>query len=476
MWENLLPRRRALTHGLESDLEHPSASLRVCQPTGPSSMAISGSKYDADDHRTMRKLIQSFENMDNLVIEMAQGYRDLTVTPPGLASRVLGIFGQTQPAGNILEDGLHILEAAREAYLNSNYDMESMLAYIARTSELAPTWQLMTASMLRLKNTQVANSPETTYWSLIYRRLERAGTVAWESVVPASSILSKAGEEVGEGRGGAHMLNAIIDKFAALDDVLDVLHLEFGHGDQRQRFSDELRDTLYVLVKFIKPLSDHIVIVKSFALIQYFSSSGGYAPLPSAEQIQALKAEIRHRRNMRQASNEAEMASPDPPIQTSAIATVSGSTDSSWREVHSHLCQHMWRSTHFVFWSVDLSSWDNNSMCKHHHVALCDPGIHSMAICHTQTRDSSRCWLLVSYPRIDDATPGVVDYDNPIGWKSSIAHPAVVLDVGFHRNELWLCNSCSSDLPLPYHRIQLNADVYCLCHARVCHPADCPHC
>jgi hypothetical protein len=49
---------------------------------------------------------------------------------------------------------------------------------------------------------------------------------------------------------------------------------------------------------------------------------------------------------------------------------------------------------------VDLSSWDNNSMCEHHHVALCDPRIHSMAICHTQTRDSSRCWLLVSYPHI----------------------------------------------------------------------------
>jgi hypothetical protein len=136
---------------------------------------------------------------------------------------------------------------------------------------------------------------------------------------------------------------------------------------------------------------------------------------------------------------------------------------------------HIWHSTHFVFWAVDLMSWDNNSMCKHHHVALCDPGIHSMAICHTRTRDSSRCWLLVSYPRIDDATPGVADYDNSIGWKSSIAHPAVVLDMEFRRNELWLCNSYSSDLPLLYQRIQLNADVYRLCHARVCHPADCPH-
>jgi hypothetical protein len=44
-------------------------------------MATSDSTYDADDLRTMRKLIQSFKNMDNLVIEMAQGYRDLTITP-----------------------------------------------------------------------------------------------------------------------------------------------------------------------------------------------------------------------------------------------------------------------------------------------------------------------------------------------------------------------------------------------------------
>jgi hypothetical protein len=54
------------------------------------------------------------------------------------------------------------------------------------------------------------------------------------------------------------------------------LRLEFGHGDQRERFSDELRDTMYVLVKFIKPLSDHIVIVAPSSSI---STTVGNIPL-----------------------------------------------------------------------------------------------------------------------------------------------------------------------------------------------------
>ena len=137
---------------------------------------------------------------------------------------------------------------------------------------------------------------------------------------------------------------------------------------------------------------------------------------------------------------------------------------------------HALTSTNFVSCAVDLSPRDNNSMCEHHDVALCYPRIHSMAIFHTRTRYNSRRWLLVSYPRINDATPRAADYHHPIGRKSPIAHPAVVLDMGFHRNELQLCSNRRSDLPPLFQRTEFHARICCLCHAKICRPANCPHC
>ena len=98
-------------------------------------------------------------------------------------------------------------------------------------------WDLATASMLRLRNAQAVSGHNDSSWGLRYERLGRAGTVVWDLAVPCSNVLSRDGV-------GATRINGIIDKLASLDDVLDVLHLEFGDGGRRERLSDELRDTL----------------------------------------------------------------------------------------------------------------------------------------------------------------------------------------------------------------------------------------
>jgi hypothetical protein len=177
----------------------------------------------AEHHEPFQKLIRALENMDNLIIEASQEYFNDRSTPPTLTARVLGIFGY--PAGgesHTSESQLRILETAREDYQTNNYDIESMMRYLSRISELAPMWDLATASMLRLKDIQAASSSHMAYWRVRYRRLERAGAVAGHLAVSVYGILIARDSEA--------LPNAIIDKFTSLDDVL---HLEFGQGGSK---------------------------------------------------------------------------------------------------------------------------------------------------------------------------------------------------------------------------------------------------
>jgi len=196
--------------------------------------------YSASEHGVLQKVIQAIEHMDNLVFDVSREYLKEESALPSLTTRMLGILGgSTGGELHISENDLRALEAAREAYQRRDYDIESMLKYLAQISELAPMWDLATASMLRLKNAQAVSSHSNSSWGLRYKRLWRAGTAVWDSVVKCSNILSRDGV-------GATRINGIIDKLASLDDVLDVLHPEFGDGGRRERLSDELRDTMCV--------------------------------------------------------------------------------------------------------------------------------------------------------------------------------------------------------------------------------------
>ncbi len=90
----------------------------------------------------------------------------------------------------ITEGNLCTLEGSRQDYYNSNYGMVEILRFLDKMSNLKPIWHSAMLTIIK--------------------------SGSW----------------------------AIIEKFALLDDTLDPLLPSFGISSQRQRLSDELRDTL----------------------------------------------------------------------------------------------------------------------------------------------------------------------------------------------------------------------------------------
>ncbi|KAF7509264.1 hypothetical protein GJ744_008158 [Endocarpon pusillum] len=177
-------------------------------------------------YRNIKALVTIFGELDNLVIEASREARHPSTLPVP-----------------ITEGELCTLEASRHDCYNSNYGMVNMLRLLEEMPNLKPIWQSAMLSIIKLASWTIGTRDESS-WKFRLTQISNVGDRAWRLVVPCTNTMT----------GGADTINGIIEKFALLDDTLDQLLPAFGISSQRQRFSDELRDTLYALIAISKPL------------------------------------------------------------------------------------------------------------------------------------------------------------------------------------------------------------------------------
>jgi len=180
-------------------------------------LTLSMAEVDSVDYRNVRALVEALEKLDDLVIK---------------ASREA--FIGVKPVVPVTENDLHTLEDLQRANRNSNYNMTDMSQYLEATSENKSIWQSAMISIVRLCSFAKTTGDDFPTWKYRVAQLEKAGHRAWRPVVPCAKVIS----------GGTHTVNAIIDKFADMDDALDQICLALELGVREERYSDELQDTL----------------------------------------------------------------------------------------------------------------------------------------------------------------------------------------------------------------------------------------
>ncbi len=171
---------------------------------------------NSQEYRNIKALVTIFEELDNLVIETSREACQASM-----------------PLVPITEDDLRALEDSRQGYYNSNYAMVDMLGFLEEMPTLKPIWQSAMLSIIKSGSWGLGTRDEAS-WKFRLTQMSNVGNRAWKLVVPCTNTMT----------GGADTINGIIEKFAALDDTLDYLLPVFGISSPRQRFSDELRDTL----------------------------------------------------------------------------------------------------------------------------------------------------------------------------------------------------------------------------------------
>ncbi|OCK92090.1 uncharacterized protein K441DRAFT_640740 [Cenococcum geophilum 1.58] len=213
------------------------------------------SSQEDKEYKNMRRVIKHLEEVDDLVIEAAQ---DALWYQEKHGDEIKISIGKAD---------LKIFQESRAAYQN-NYQMEDMLRHLADTRSNQRVFDTAIASIIKVMDKTVQR--ERGKWFDWYDRMQKAGDVAWKDLVPATKSI-----------GVADVINALMDKFASLDRILEVLKVYLKIVSQRAKFSDELRDTLFALVAVIK-------------------TGGPYAPIDMNE-VNVLKTEIRRRREAEEA-------------------------------------------------------------------------------------------------------------------------------------------------------------------------------
>ncbi|KAH7079473.1 kinase-like domain-containing protein [Paraphoma chrysanthemicola] len=205
---------------------------------------------DDQEYKNVLQLVKSLELIDSLVVEAAQD----------------ALWYQERHADSInlsvSKEDLERLQGSHDVYQDS-YLMDDMLQYLAELYINQRLLDALIAVLIKLMvRTTVSDRGQWLDW---YERMQKAGDASWRRAVPASSSF-----------GSADMINALTDKYASIDRVLDILKSYLFVGRERPSFSDEHRDTLLALISI--------------------SQARGQDTIPTVDEINAMKSEIRRRR------------------------------------------------------------------------------------------------------------------------------------------------------------------------------------
>lgn len=188
------------------------AHQEPCQPRNPV-------EYDDITKKNIKNVILALEELDDNVIAIV---RDLVLVRDGLNV-------------TISEADLRRLEGDREStYLSSDYSIEDMFEYLEVIPRAKWIWLAAMRSLSKAYTTDPAR--DSFDWKYRIRGIENAGDKAWKAVVAAARNFPTS--------RGAVIINNIIDHFRVFDDFLDLVPSESGALQERERFSDELEDTL----------------------------------------------------------------------------------------------------------------------------------------------------------------------------------------------------------------------------------------
>lgn len=173
--------------------------------------------FSPEEHRNIKALIVTFEEMDGLVID-ASGERS------------------HKPRDRVpfTESYLSTLEDSRQRYRDSDYQMTDMLQFLEDTSRFKPFWHSTLVLMISCSYACMGTSVGKSICKFRLTQILKVADRAWRLVVPCTNTMT----------GGADTINSIVDKFVVLDDALEQLLPLLEMDSQIPRSSDELRDTL----------------------------------------------------------------------------------------------------------------------------------------------------------------------------------------------------------------------------------------
>lgn len=178
------------------------------------------SSPEADELKrgNLLQLVRSLELIDSLVAEAVQDalwYQDKHSDDIKLSASKEDIK-RLQDTHDIYRDG---------------YTMGDMLRYLAGIRDNQRLFDSLIASLIKVMDRTVGS--ERGQWLDWYERTQQAGDLSWRKAIPASKTI-----------GSADTINALTDKYASIDRVLDLLKGHLSIGGERPRFSDEHRDML----------------------------------------------------------------------------------------------------------------------------------------------------------------------------------------------------------------------------------------
>ena len=177
--------------------------------------------YGHDDAIRLRELLDQMEEMDNLMLEMAE---------EAVRHNARENLGQDASNFPITDIDLETIGKLRRIY--ANYTPETAVNYVLQLPEIWPHWNAASRGILNLYDrTRESRQAEWTLWAV---QVQQAGGKAWKMTVPASGILSNL--------GGQRALNNMIDRFRMIDDLLESLP-KFWSGS-KEKLAVELEDTL----------------------------------------------------------------------------------------------------------------------------------------------------------------------------------------------------------------------------------------
>jgi hypothetical protein len=168
-------------------------------------------------YRNLKKLVQALEVLDDCII---------------------GACEDTQLAISINDTDLNALKGSRMGP-ESEYTLSQMFQYLTGTPNGKRVWSAAMVSLHRAyTRTGQTRAPDWKFWVHL---TQTRGDEVWRLAIPASQAIAQ-----GTSSGAADIINDLTDKLSRLDDFMDLVYPNIIENGQRARFSEELRDTLYV--------------------------------------------------------------------------------------------------------------------------------------------------------------------------------------------------------------------------------------
>jgi hypothetical protein len=190
-----------------------------------SSRSQAGSEAGASVSSEVVEMLRLLDRMDDLVIDAG---------PDARRRPLVGQPDRPPPATDGSDFAL--LADAKRKYRDANYNIEQVSIYLLRLPVLDEAWENICRRIQRYFS---YSRDQVGVWRLWLRQVERAGTLAWQQALKTTASLT-----ITYPKEVRAMINALIKKFAVVDELMDEIHGEL-YGKQRDvRFSAELDDTL----------------------------------------------------------------------------------------------------------------------------------------------------------------------------------------------------------------------------------------